>query len=166
KCVKRILQQWPALCSYFESHEEGEKLGRVQRTKETLTDPLDVAHLFFLGSHHSLDDKFQHYLPGWRPHGWPPSHLDAAPDEKPPGKVCLHTGHCSCKRCDILGLKTRQNLQENEETLPPGTSAKFFRLFYTSLASSLLKKFPFNDDILKTLSYLNPETREKTSAEA
>ncbi|WAQ96685.1 hypothetical protein MAR_029375, partial [Mya arenaria] len=68
-----------------------------------------------------------------------------------------------------IGLKTRQYLQDNEETLPPGTPAKFFRhvrLFYTSLASSLLKKFPFNDDILKTLSFLNPETREKTSAEA
>ena len=46
RCVKRTLQQWPALASYFESHEEVEKPGRVKRISELLSNP--VAKLLYM----------------------------------------------------------------------------------------------------------------------
>ncbi|WAR19336.1 hypothetical protein MAR_001174 [Mya arenaria] len=48
KCVKRALQQWPALRSYFNSHEDGDQPGRVQPLKESLTDPLTRLIFSFL----------------------------------------------------------------------------------------------------------------------
>ena len=39
RCVRRLLQQWAALKSYFMSHDEVEKTGRVQRCATLLQDP-------------------------------------------------------------------------------------------------------------------------------
>ena len=39
RCVRKLLQQWAALKSYFNSHEECEKSGRVQRCATLLQDP-------------------------------------------------------------------------------------------------------------------------------
>ena len=36
RCVNRFLQQWPALVSYFESHADVEKPGRVKRCADYL----------------------------------------------------------------------------------------------------------------------------------
>lgn len=36
KCVKRLLHHWPALTSYFNSHNDVEKPGRVKRVAELL----------------------------------------------------------------------------------------------------------------------------------
>jgi hypothetical protein len=38
KCVGRLLHHWPALTSYFQSHNDVEKPGRVKRTAELLSD--------------------------------------------------------------------------------------------------------------------------------
>ena len=53
KVVKRTLQQYPALLSYFTSHAESDKPGRVKRIKERLEDSLTKLTLLFL----------QHILP-------------------------------------------------------------------------------------------------------
>lgn len=36
KCVKRLLHHWPALTSYFNSHSDVEKPGRVRRVAELI----------------------------------------------------------------------------------------------------------------------------------
>ena len=48
KAVTRILQQWPALKSYFTSHNDVEKQGRVKRVAEWLNDPMMYATVAFL----------------------------------------------------------------------------------------------------------------------
>lgn len=40
RCVQRMLQQWPALKSYFSSHNDVERPGRVARCASALNDPL------------------------------------------------------------------------------------------------------------------------------
>lgn len=48
KCIGRLLQQWPALKSYFASHEECERGGRVQRCTERLSSQDMYLHYLFL----------------------------------------------------------------------------------------------------------------------
>lgn len=40
KCVSRLLHQWKALQSYFTSHDDVEKPGRIKRVADWLADPL------------------------------------------------------------------------------------------------------------------------------
>jgi len=48
KAVTRTLNQYPALVSYFKSHEDNEKPGRVKRVFEQLNSPLTRLTLHFL----------------------------------------------------------------------------------------------------------------------
>lgn len=46
KCVNRFLQQWPALKSYFNSHDDVEKPGRVKRCAEFLNN--EDLHIYYM----------------------------------------------------------------------------------------------------------------------
>ena len=48
QCVGRTLHLWPALQSYFNSHKEAEKRGRVQRVAQLLADPETKLYFQFL----------------------------------------------------------------------------------------------------------------------
>jgi hypothetical protein len=48
KCVKRTLEQWPALKSYFVSHDDVEKPGRVKRVAGYLENPEMKLYFHFL----------------------------------------------------------------------------------------------------------------------
>ena len=48
RCVNRFLQQWPALVSYFESHADVEKPGRVKRCADYLRNAEMKAYFHFL----------------------------------------------------------------------------------------------------------------------
>jgi len=48
KCVNLFLQQWPALISYFESHEDRERPGRVKRYADYLASVEKKAYFMFL----------------------------------------------------------------------------------------------------------------------
>ena len=48
KCVSRLLQQWPALQSYFSSHDDSEKPGRVQKIKDWMNNPEMFLYYQFL----------------------------------------------------------------------------------------------------------------------
>jgi len=47
KCVNRFLQQWQALLSYFESHEDDERPGRIKRCADNLASVGMKAHFMF-----------------------------------------------------------------------------------------------------------------------
>ena len=48
RCVQRTLQQWPALKSYFQSHPDCEKPGRVNRCMQLLVSDEMWLYLAFL----------------------------------------------------------------------------------------------------------------------
>lgn len=48
KVVKRVLNQYPALISYFNSHPDNKKPGRVKRCTDMLNNPLTKLTLHFL----------------------------------------------------------------------------------------------------------------------
>lgn len=49
KCIGRLLHQWDALTSYFESHDDRDKQNsRVQRVADWLTDPEMKMYYLFL----------------------------------------------------------------------------------------------------------------------
>ena len=48
KCVGRLLHHWEALKSYFNSHNDVEKPGRVKRVAELLNDPEMRLYYLFL----------------------------------------------------------------------------------------------------------------------
>ena len=47
-CVNRFLNQWSALQSYFDSHVDSEKPGKIKRCAERLKDPCMKLHYHFL----------------------------------------------------------------------------------------------------------------------
>ncbi|XP_060586608.1 uncharacterized protein LOC132742270 isoform X2 [Ruditapes philippinarum] len=185
KCVKRVLQQWPALCSYFQPHEDNEKPGRVKRIADSLTDPLTWLIFSYLDHIIPLMTDFNTAFQAGAPMV---GHLHTEMQRlmrKLLGKfvtsqtiiaardvttISFETEEVQHPNDNIaIGLRTREYIKDNEDTIPQETIAKFYqhvRLFYITLTSSLVKKFPFKDDILKTLSLLNPETRDKASPEA
>ena len=48
KCVNRFLQQWQALLSYFESHEDRERPDRLKRCADYLASVEMKAYFMFL----------------------------------------------------------------------------------------------------------------------
>ena len=61
--MRRLLQQWPALKSYFMSHDEVEKAGRVQRCASLLQDPeMELVYRFIeyiMGPLNEFNTTFQ-----------------------------------------------------------------------------------------------------------
>ena len=61
--MRRLLQQWAALKSYFNSHEECEKSGRVQRCATLLQDPeMELVYRFIefiMGPLNEFNTTFQ-----------------------------------------------------------------------------------------------------------
>ena len=48
RVIDRVLGQYPALKAYFDSHEDGERPGRVKRIVDRLRDPSTKMTLLFL----------------------------------------------------------------------------------------------------------------------
>lgn len=48
KCVTRTIHHWPALLSYFKSHKDGDKDGRVKRVADQLENPEMKMYFHFL----------------------------------------------------------------------------------------------------------------------
>ena len=62
KCVIRVLHHWPALNSYFNSHEDVEKEGRVKRVAAALNMEMKLYYLFLsfiLGPLNEFNTAFQ-----------------------------------------------------------------------------------------------------------
>ncbi|XP_061191661.1 uncharacterized protein LOC133199855 [Saccostrea echinata] len=63
---------------------------------------------------------------------------------------------------------TARNYLTAHDDLPPETVNKFFRSvreFYCTTTETMVKKFPFNDKVLKGIGFLNPSTKDKISTD-
>ena len=58
RSIKRVLEMWDPLCSYFRSHPDVDKPGKVKTIDDLLSQPLMKAWLLFLSNILALFDRF------------------------------------------------------------------------------------------------------------
>lgn len=183
KVVKRTLSQFVALKSYFASHKDVEKTGKVKAINARLQDPLTLLTLHFLDFILPQINQFnvlfqtEDCMIG-----------DLLPEmERLLGKLLAKfvrmenvksaTSLCKVEYKDrslqhddsriAVGLTTRSLFSDEEESQPtitPATEAVFYnsiRNFYEAVVTKMLKKFPFESNVLKDLVVLDPRKRDQ-----
>ncbi|XP_060074370.1 zinc finger protein 862-like [Ylistrum balloti] len=178
RAVERTLHHWPALKSYFLSHEDVEKPGRVKRCADLLSNSEMLLYFHFLqfilpflvefNTMFQADDTRLPYL------GKEMQQLL----RKLLGKFVLAktireaedvtavpyrdtTVHLKDPYLAV-GLCTRAYLSEHDEDTQ-GVTARFFssvRRFYIAAVDKMVKKFPFHDPVINKLQFLVPSSRD------
>lgn len=178
KCVDRLLHHWPALQSYFNSHEDVEKPGRVKRCASYLSNPEMRLYFnfisFILQPLNDFNTMFQA----------DESRIGYLKDEitillrKFMGKFVkakviqsaedltdVPFKDTECQLHDniiAIGVTTRAYMVDHADDIPPSALSRFFtsiRKFYESVTAKMLAKFPFKDPVISSLRFLNPTTR-------
>lgn len=178
KVISRILELWPAIVSYFHSHPEREKRGRVSTIAKLLSEETKLYLLFLnsiLPTINSFNVAFQatNYSTIYLLH----------PEMK---KLTKRLLRCFVK-LDVIQTnditQTEYQDQENQlesHDLEIGNDARILalnleengftnevkrfhdhvRLFFSKLVQTIFLKFPFNSTFLSDLRILNPAERQ------
>ena len=171
RVIARILEIWPALKSYFESHPDSEKPGRVRNITIQMCD--DTTKLFFLFLNfliptvNAFSTAFQATTYTTIHHLHPEMRrltkrilchfVDAAVIDKT--DVTNH--QLDDERIEV-GEKARllaHDLRENGKRREVKSFIHSVRTFCTTFVKTLVKKFPFGSTILCDLRILNPSER-------
>ena len=169
RVIARVLQLWPALISYFHSHPDAEKHGRVQTIKSQLCDETKL-YLLFLNY---LLPTVNAFNVAFQATSYTTIHL-LHPEMKKLTK-CLLRSFVNMDVIDLTDITkmpydTAANQLGNDE-VEVGEEARtltdslcdegmepevnlFFdhvRLFYSILVKTLIKKFPFHSTLLSDL---------------
>ncbi|XP_052072307.1 uncharacterized protein LOC127710472 [Mytilus californianus] len=177
-CVDRTLHHWPALTSYFNSHCEVEKPGRIQRVATQLSD--HEIHLYFyflsfiLGPLNNFNTIFQasearigylaaemktllrtflgKFVKAKLIHTTQDlTTIDYSnPDNQLPNSILS------------IGPNARGYLYDHSDDISPTVLQRLFssvRQFYCAVVKKMLTKFPFNDPVVSCLAFLNPAER-------
>ncbi|XP_060588036.1 uncharacterized protein LOC132743524 [Ruditapes philippinarum] len=184
KCVSRLLQQWPALKSYFSSHNDCETTGsRVQRCYQRLNDPMfELTYHFLTFIMEPMNDFNTAFQANESKIGF--LHVEMMRLlRKFMGKFVLTKVITASKITEVdfrnpsnqhqdddlaVGMGTRSYLHDNPDICPVVLN-KFFRSvrdFYTEVTEKMIKKFPLEDTTLKDLGFVNPCLRQNISGEA
>ncbi|GFO50275.1 connexin 27.5, partial [Plakobranchus ocellatus] len=177
KVGNRTLLQLPALKSYFASHEDVEKHGKVKSIHERLQDPMTELVLRFmkyiLPIINNFNTVFQadetkigcllpemdRLLRKFLIKFVQMRHVKAADELR---NLNFHNKDLQHGNDMIaIGLDTRENLQDLD--VDPGTEKKSFqgvRGFYEAVVDKMPRKFPFDDPTLPHLSVLDPSKTE------
>ena len=184
RCLKRLLDQWPALHCYFDRTAESEPDNeRVQRVAKHLKDPevklycnfvvyalkpMNVfstafqTHASRIGTLQAdVRRLFSSFLSNFIDPDVIKSSEDITTLEFTDSTIQLSN--------DELGIGTSTRLLwcgDLEDLVGTAIENRFFknvRTFYETCASKMIQKFPFNDKILSELSFLDPRNRGKTS---
>ncbi|ESO99646.1 hypothetical protein LOTGIDRAFT_173655 [Lottia gigantea] len=136
KVIKRTLQQWAALSSYFNSAEDVDQPGRVQRVAQNLTNiemqvyvksAEDVTQVDYINKDNYLPVNF------------------------------LAIG---MKARTVLA-----DNQDNLEPSTHHRIYSFIREFYATMIKNMVNKFPFDNDLLNGISFVHPGNKEASSFE-
>lgn len=180
--MKRTLNQYPALLSYFKSHPDGEKPGRVKRILDRLDKPFTQLTLLFLQYVLPLLNDFNKVF---QADGSKIGFLVPEMDRllrKFLGKFVqlLHIRGKNLREVEYherqkqhddemlaVGMEARAFISENDELTPAelGNFFKEVRNFYRSATKKMLDKFPFEDKTLIDLQVLLPSARENLTYE-
>lgn len=184
KVVSRTLHHWDALSSYFNSHDQVESDGKIHRLAHLLKNPEVKMYFYYLefilvplndfnttfqadatkiGIIHSQMIKLlRKFLAKFVQASIIAQHKDIT-------KVPYDERDKQLSN-DILavGSSNRTFLIDHADDLSPFLLDKFFsiiREFYMAVTKKMLQKFPFHDDALKNMAFLNPEFKEQLVAD-
>jgi hypothetical protein len=178
KCVDRLLHHWPALQSYFNSHEDVEKPGRVKRCASYLSNP--EMHLYFqfisfiLQPLNDFNTMFQAdesricYLKEEITtllRKFMGKFVKAKVIQSAEDLTAVPFKNQDYQLNDniiAIGVTTRAYMVDHADDIPPSSLSRFFssvRKFYQVVAAKMLDKFPFKDPVVNCLKFLNPAMR-------
>ena len=170
KCINRFLQQWSALLSYFESHEDRERPGRVKRCADYLASVEMKAYFMFLSfilePLNAFNTIFQtdatqiailipemnRLLRLFMAKFVLMRVIKSATDLT---KVSFADRSVQLEQ-NILafGMAMRTMLADSDDDLADSTRTRIFksvRHFYVAIVEKMVKIFPFHDTVLKNL---------------
>ena len=188
RCVRRTLLQWPALQSYFSSHEESEKPGRVKRCADGLSNPEMKLYFQFLEFimvpmtefntlFQSEETQIGVLVPECKrllrkfmakfvtmqlikPNADDLTKIDFKDTTKQLSNDYI-----------AIGAKAKTMLVDEQDSISATMERRFYdsvRQYYVATVDKMLKIFPFKNSTLKDLSILNPDPklREKQDPNA
>jgi hypothetical protein len=181
RCIKRVIDQWPALYAYFDREVDIEPTNeRVQRIAKHLEKPLVklICHFvsFALKPLNKFSQAFQTHasrigslqsdvrvlLQGYMSNFIKPEVITNADDIT---EISYLDRNNQVEDSELgIGTSTRLLLCGELEDEITGTivESRFFssvRSFYEVSVSKMIAKFPFSDDTLKELAFLDPRNR-------
>ena len=173
QCVARMVEQWPALHSFFASTDE--KLVIVQRTLERLDNPVLKLYFLFLDAILPLFNRFNQLFQSERPllhvlyyeliilykkfllkfirqdvveaHVHNILELNVENED-------IHVSNCEL----FIGTSTREFIESNDD-IEPHKLTTFYNnclKYYITSVSEIKKRCPLGDPFLKLLSFLDP----------
>ena len=176
KCVDRFLQQWPALLSYFESHEDREQPGRVKRCAVYLASVEMKAYFMFLcfilEPLNAFNTIFQTdatqiailipemnrllrlFMAKFVLMRVIKSTTDLTKVSYADRSVQLGDNILA------VGMAMRTMLVDSEDDLADSTRMRIFnsvRHFYIAIVEKMVTIFPFHNTVLKDLTVVNPD---------
>ncbi len=185
RCVKRLIDQWPALYCYFDQQVSSTTANaRMLRIASQLKNPEVKLFCHFVlyamkpfnkfstafQTHASrigtIQSDVRQLLYSYMSNFVEPDILKSEEDI-----TIIDYKNRSCQLDDSeLGVGTSTRLllcgELEDEVIGTRIEVRFFehvRLFYETSVSKMLAKFPFSDNTLKELSFLDPRNRDKCS---
>lgn len=184
QCVKRLIEQWPALHCYFDQLTGTDRTERSVRVTKQLKDSLVKLFCHFalyalkplnkfstaLQTHASKIGTLQHdvceLLRAFLSNFINPDILQSTEDVT----TIAFTDRSIQLSNDELGIGTSTRLllcgeleDEIVGTVKENTFFNSVRTFYETSVSKMLAKFPFDDSTIKELAFLDPRNRNKSS---
>ena len=178
RVIARILEIWPALKSYFESHPDSEKPGRVRNITIQMCDDTTKLFLLFLSF---LLPTVNAFSTAFQATTYTTIHqLHPEMSRLTKRILCYFVDAGVIDINDVTNTPYEdRNHQLDDETIEVGEKARslahnlcengmgrevesFFRsarTFYVAFVKTLVKKFPFGSTILCDLRILNPSER-------
>lgn len=185
KSVKRVLEQWCALYAYFDKISENDHSARVLRLDQHFKSPLTKLIMLFL--EFALDSMcrfnaiFQSSLPLLPSlkaevsrllrillgRFLKPEVITKAGNNGDFKKINLNDSQLQLSEEDIgIGHKAWGYLSEVEDDIDRRTRKLFFRGildFYKAIASTVIKKFTFEDSVVDDVAVILPENQSKVT---
>ena len=184
RCLKRLIEQWPALNCYFDRTAESEPDNeRVQRVAKQLKDPeLKLfCHfvVFVLKPLNIFSTAFQTHASRIGTlqadvrkllHSFVSNFIDPEVIKSTEDITSIDFTDASIQLSDDeLGIGTSTRLLwcgDLEDMVGTALERRFFkcvRTFYETSVSKMITKFPFNNETIGQLAFLDPRNRNKTS---
>ena len=176
KVIQRTLEMWEPLCSYFSSHPDVEKAGKVKNISKLLSDPLTKIWFHFLSNVLAFFNKFNVFFQTAKTstihklHGEScrllktvlsffidPQILRTNSDDLTSIAYANSTNHLSTQDVFIGDSTTALVLHHQDEGCNVAVFYEGVIKFYIAAVKKLLKVYDFKSGILQTLSFLNPE---------
>ena len=185
KCIQHVIQQWSALYAYFDKVSEDDHSARVMQLDQHFKSPLTKLILLFLEFALKSICKFNAVFQSSAPmlpylktevtclfrillgRFIKSNVIMAAEKENDITAINLSDPEIQLQDENLgIGHKTWGYLNEVEDDIDQRTKKIFFasvQNFYKAIASTIMKKFNFNDTVTEDITILLPENQSNIS---